>query len=96
MSKKHYNKPDWKERMYPEETTTPSVEEPSVPTPAKGKIVNAKLVNLRKKPSLNAEILRTIDENATFDVLVRIGQFWKVKTKDGTTGFIAAEYCEEV
>lgn len=97
MSKKNYTKSGG----YPKDANKPESPEEEETTdfkPKKGRIANATLVNLRKKPSMDKEvvILGTVGVNEEFEILVKLASFWKVKTSDERVGFLSSEFCEEV
>lgn len=63
-----------------------------------GKVVNCQLLNVRKRPKRDAEILRVIakDEEVEIlnEVLVNTEEYLRVKLSDGTYGFCMAKYIE--
>ena len=61
-------------------------------TPLKGKVVNCKLLNVRKRPKRDAEILRVIAKDDEVEILNTAGEFLRVKLSDGTYGFCMSTY----
>ena len=58
------------------------------------KYVNVYSVNIRKEPSMDADILDSLDKNDSADIVGKEGEWYKVKTEDGT-GYIKAEYLSD-
>ena len=52
-----------------------------------GKVVNCQLLNVRKRPKRDAEILRVIEKDDEVEILNNAGEFLRVKLSDGTYGF---------
>lgn len=59
-----------------------------------GKVVNAKLVNLRSEPTSTATPIYTLAEGMTVEILADMGNFYKI-TVDHKTGWVAKKYVEE-
>lgn len=57
-----------------------------------GKVVNCQLLNVRKRPKRDAEILRVIAKDDEVEILNDTGEFLRVKLSDGTYGFCMAKY----
>ena len=57
-----------------------------------GKVVNCQLLNVRKRPKRNAEILRVIEKDDEVEILNNAGEFLRVKLSDGTYGFCMSTY----
>ena len=57
-----------------------------------GKVVNCRLLNVRKRPKRNAEILRVIAKDDEVEILNDAGEFLRVKLSDGTYGFCMSMY----
>ena len=57
-----------------------------------GKVVNCQLLNVRKRPKRNAEILRVIEKDDEVEILNNAGEFLRVKLSDGTYGFCMSMY----
>ena len=57
-----------------------------------GKVVNCKLLNVRKRPKRDAEILRVIAKDDEVEILNVAGEFLRVKLSDGTYGFCMSMY----
>ena len=57
-----------------------------------GKVVNCQLLNVRKRPKRNAEILRVIAKDDEVEILNDAGEFLRVKLSDGTYGFCMSTY----
>ena len=57
-----------------------------------GKVVNCQLLNVRKRPQRNAEILRVIEKDDEVEILNNAGEFLRVKLSDGTYGFCMSTY----
>ena len=67
-----------KEELKPEVTT--------------GRVVNCQLLNVRKRPKRDAEILRVIAKDDEVEILNDAGEFLRVKLSDGTYGFCMSMY----
>lgn len=59
-----------------------------------GKVVNAKLVNLRSEPTSTATPIYTLAEGMTVEILAEMGNFYKI-TVDHKTGYVSKKYVEE-
>lgn len=75
------------------------IERSETAIPLKGKVVNCELLNVRKRPKTNAEILRVINEGEEVDILAFTNRnsevgFNKVKLEDGSIGFCMSKYIE--
>ena len=61
-----------------------------------GKVVNCQLLNVRKRPKRDAEILRVIAKDDEVEILNEIltntEKYLRVKLSDGTYGFCMAKY----
>lgn len=57
-----------------------------------GKVVNCQLLNVRKRPKRDAEILRVIAKDDEVEILNNAGEFLRVKLSDGTYGFCMRMY----
>ena len=57
-----------------------------------GKVVNCQLLNVRKRPKRDAEILRVIEKDDEVEILNNAGEFVRVKLSDGTYGFCMRMY----
>lgn len=57
-----------------------------------GKVVNCQLLNVRKRPKRDAEILRVIEKDDEVEILNNAGEFLRVKVSDGTYGFCMSMY----
>ena len=57
-----------------------------------GKVKNCQLLNVRKRPKRNAEILRVIAKDDEVEILNDAGEFLRVKLSDGTYGFCMSMY----
>ena len=57
-----------------------------------GKVVNCQLLNVRKRPKRDAEILRVIAKDDEVEILNTAGEFLRVKLSDGTYGFCMSTY----
>ena len=57
-----------------------------------GKVVNCQLLNVRKRPKRDAEILRVIEKDDEVEILNDTGEFLRVKLSDGTYGFCMRMY----
>ena len=57
-----------------------------------GKVVNCQLLNVRKRPKRDAEILRVIAKDDEVEILNDTGEFLRVKLSDGTYGFCMRMY----
>lgn len=57
-----------------------------------GKVVNCQLLNVRKRPKRDAEILRVIEKDDEVEILNNAGEFVRVKLSDGTYGFCMSMY----
>lgn len=57
-----------------------------------GKVVNCQLLNVRKRPKRDAEILRVISKDDEVEILNNAGEFVRVKLSDGTYGFCMSMY----
>lgn len=57
-----------------------------------GKVVNCQLLNVRKRPKRDAEILRVISKDDEVEILNGAGEFLRVKLSDGTYGFCMSMY----
>ena len=57
-----------------------------------GKVVNCQLLNVRKRPKRDAEILRVIEKDDEVEILNNAGEFLRVKLSDGTYGFCMSTY----
>lgn len=57
-----------------------------------GKVVNCQLLNVRKRPKRDAEILRVIAKDDEVEILNNAGEFLRVKLSDGTYGFCISTY----
>ena len=62
----------------------------------KGKVANCRLLNVRKRPSQNADILRLIKEGDEVELLNyspnRNFDFYKVLLEDGLIGFCMSKF----
>ena len=57
-----------------------------------GKVINCQLLNVRKRPKRDAEILRVIEKDDEVEILNNAGEFLRVKLSDGTYGFCMSMY----
>ena len=57
-----------------------------------GKVINCQLLNVRKRPKRDAEILRVIAKDDEVEILNAAGEFLRVKLSDGTYGFCMSMY----
>ena len=57
-----------------------------------GKVVNCQLLNVRKRPKRDAEILRVIEKDDEVEILNNAGEFLRVKLSDVTYGFCMSMY----
>ena len=57
-----------------------------------GRVVNCQLLNVRKRPKRDAEILRVITKDDEVEILNTAGEFLRVKLSDGTYGFCMSTY----
>ena len=57
-----------------------------------GKVINCQLLNVRKRPKRDAEILRVIAKDDEVEILNNAGEFLRVKLSDGTHGFCMSTY----
>ena len=57
-----------------------------------GRVVNCQLLNVRKRPKRDAEILRVIAKDDEVEILNTVGEFLRVKLSDGTYGFCISTY----
>ena len=57
-----------------------------------GKVVNCQLLNVRKRPKRDAEILRVIAKDDEVEILNTVGEFLRVKLSDGAYGFCMSTY----
>ena len=57
-----------------------------------GRVVNCQLLNVRKRPKRDAEILRVIANDDEVEILNTVGEFLRVKLSDGTYGFCMSTY----
>lgn len=57
-----------------------------------GKVVNCQLLNVRKRPKRDAEILRVIEKDDEVEILNDAGEFLRVKLSDGAYGFCMSMY----
>jgi len=54
--------------------------------------VNVSSVNVRKSASSTATILTILSKNAAVTILGQSGDWYQVKTSNGTIGYISAQY----
>lgn len=67
----------------------------TVPEPSKGRVANAKLVNIRQEPSPNAAIIATATEGTVFEILGQVPNYFKIQFVDDnkeTPAYIDARY----
>ena len=57
-----------------------------------GKVINYRLLKVRKRPKRDAEILRVIEKDDEVEILNNAGEFLRVKLSDGTYGFCMSMY----
>ena len=57
-----------------------------------GRVVHCQLLNVRKRPKRDAEILRVIAKDDEVEILNNTGEFLRVKLSDGTYGFCMSMY----
>ena len=57
-----------------------------------GKVINCQLLNVRKRPKRDAEVLRVIAKDDEVEILNNTGEFLRVKLSDGTYGFCMSMY----
>ena len=57
-----------------------------------GRVVNCQLLNVRKRPKRDAEILRVIAKDDEVEILNTVGEFLRVKLSDGAYGFCMSTY----
>ena len=57
-----------------------------------GKVINCQLLNVRKRPKRDAEIVRVIAKDDDVEILNNVGEFLRVKLSDGTYGFCMSTY----
>ena len=57
-----------------------------------GRVVNCQLLNVRKRPKRDAEILRVIAKDDEVEIINTAGEFLRVKLSDGTYGFCMSTY----
>ena len=55
-------------------------------------IITGKNVNLRSNPNTSADVIATLDDGTQLSVLSRSTEWYKVKTQNGTTGWINSEF----
>lgn len=74
---------------------SPVKEDKPDPKPSKGRVTNAKLVNIRQEPSPNATIIATATEGTVFEILGHVPNYFKIRFVDGnkeTPAYINAGY----
>lgn len=57
-----------------------------------GRVVNCQLLNVRKRPKRDAEILRVIAKDDEVEIVNTAGEFLRVKLSDGAYGFCMSTY----
>lgn len=93
-------KEQWRKLIEEEEKkkTEPESEpraDKTVPEPSMGRVVNAKLVNIRQEPSPNGTIIATATEGAMFEILGHVPNYFKIRFVAGdkeTPAYINAGY----
>ena len=63
----------------------------------KGKVVNCKLLNVRKKGNINADIIEVINEGDEVEILTNLNkqlEFYRVRIPSGKIGFCMSKYIE--
>lgn len=61
-----------------------------------GVIYNARFVNVRDEPSQTGNVIRVANEGERLMILYEENGFYKVQFTDGTSGFVATEFVDEV
>lgn len=72
------------------------VEKTSDKNAKKAKVVNCYSVNLRKGASFDDRIITTLDAKEIVDVISFEGEWTKVKTSKGVTGFINSSFLKMI
>ena len=63
----------------------------------KGKVVNCKLLNVRKKGNIDADIIEVINEGDEVEILTNLNkqwEFYRVRIPSGKIGFCMSKYIE--
>ena len=63
----------------------------------KGKVVNCKLLNVRKKDNIDADIIEVINEGDEVEILTNLNkqwEFYRVRIPSGKIGFCMSKYIE--
>lgn len=76
-----------------EKRTAPIISKKTKSIEVKGK-VKAKLLNVRKKPDLNAKVIGQVSIGQILDVLNRLGEWYQVIYKNHKSGYVYAKYIE--
>lgn len=71
------------ETLQEKDVVEEAITEPIVEKEIKyGKLTKCKLLNVRKEPIANSEILFTVSDNDTIEIIDEIDEFYKVKVND--------------
>lgn len=65
-------------------------------SPSSGKVVKAKILRVRKIPSLGSEVLCTINEGESATILEKLPEWYKISTARNIVGYVSAKYFMEV
>lgn len=71
---------------------SPAEVETTGPETINGIIINAKLVNVRKKPSFHSEVLEVLREGDMVTILDSEGEYYKVSTSVNKEAYIYGSY----
>lgn len=83
-------------KYYNEETEkSPAQVETRGPETINGTIVNSLLVNVRKEPSLESEVLEIVKKGDKVTILDKVKDFYKVETKSKIIAYISSNFVEE-
>lgn len=74
---------------------SPAEVETNGPETANGVIVNAFVVNARKEPSFESEVVETMVRGEKVTILGKKGRFYKVRTERHDVAYIVSEFVEE-
>lgn len=80
----------------PIEQSPAEVETTVPPTVTNGVIVNALLVNVRREPCLNADVLEVLRKGDKVAILEKGTEFWKVSTSVNKIAYISSDFVMEV
>lgn len=73
----------------------PAEEESHGPQTKNGTIVDALFVKVRKKPSMDSDVLEILEEGKKVTILGKVEDFYKVSTSSNSVAYIFSKFVKE-